>query len=410
MLCAHMGSRMHLWNVLFMHISLTLALLACASAPQQGTVAEPPAALAQDSVTWPMQLSIWPGVDTVDAFNAEAIACLRRFCTRKIDREAENDYWDTADLARFGAFDEELRYAEFDSVGELRYRPTLLHIRPTGMADERILTVRWARTDSIGGATDVRYVFDFLARRTSDGVRLASPIEQNSRGWKTQQVGMVRYITSPQHVFSPEQAEEQRADIELLSSFFGVAAFPITYYSCSDPTDLFRLKGYQQHPLMHVIPTGGRAGEGDRVFSGNDKDIYTHEIVHLYCGKAFGNATPGLLEEGLATVLAGSCEHDYAWHRANLARWLAANDTIDLNDYTTTSVRFYINEDTSVPYAVGALLCERILANAGKDALFALLKGGEDPWPALERHGITRKNLTEELRKQLLAPPPKGGL
>jgi hypothetical protein len=382
-------------------------LLACGSGSHSEPAAEQPAAVVQDSLTWPLEPLIWPSVDTVDAFNAEAIACLRRFCAKKLDREAENDYWDPASLSRFGAFDQELLYAEFDSVGDPRYRPTLLHIRPTEVAEERILTVRWARTDSTGVATDVRYVFDFLARRTADGVRLASPIDQRSRGWKTRQVGTVHYIISPHHVFSPEQAEEQRADVERLSSFFNVAPFPITYYSCTDPTDLFRLKGYQQHPLMHVFPTGGRADEGGNVFSGNDKDIYTHEVVHLYCRKAFGKVTPGLLEEGLATFLAGSSEHDYAWHRANLARLLAANDTIDLNDFTNPCVQFYINEHTNVPYAVGALLCERILMSAGKDELFALLAGQEDPWPALERHGITRKNLTEELRKQILAPPPK---
>jgi hypothetical protein len=91
----------------------------------------------------------------------------------------------------------------------------------------------------------------------------------------------VRYIISPQHVFSTEQADEQRADLERLSSFFSVALFPITYYSCADPTDLFRLKGYQYHPMMHVFPSGGRVDDGGNVFSGNDKDIYTHEMVHL---------------------------------------------------------------------------------------------------------------------------------
>lgn len=386
---------------------LLLALLACGGAPRSEPVAERPVAVVQDSLLTSLEPLIGPGVDTVDAFNAEAIACLRRFCLKKLDPYAENDYWDPANLARFGPFDQELLAADFDAVGDPRYRATLLHIRPTGMADERILAVRWVRTPSTGATTDVRYAFDFLAKRTSAGVRLATPVDHLSRSWKTQQVGLVRYIISPQHVFSPEQAEEQRADIERLSRFFGVAPFPITYYSCTDPTELFRLKGYQQHPVMHTVPIGGRADDRGNVFCGNDKDIYTHEIVHLYCSKALGNATPGLLEEGLATYLAGSGEHDYAQHRASLARWLAANDTFDLSDFTQTTVPFTINERISVPYAVGALLCERILVSAGKDALFALLKGGEDPWPALERHGITRKNLTEELRKQLLAPPPK---
>lgn len=387
--------------------SFALVLIACGSGPHSEPADERSVAVVHDSVPRLLEPLIWPSVDTVDAFNAEAIACLRRFAVKKLDREAENDYWDPADLYRFGSFDQELFYAEFDSIGNPRYRPTLLHIRRTEVAEERILTVRWARADSTGIAKDVRYVFDFLARRTGDGVRLASPTDHLSRGWKTRQVGSVRYIISPQHVFSTEQADEQRADLERLSSFFSVALFPITYYSCTDPTDLFRLKGYQYHPMMHVFPTGGRADDGGNVFSGNDKDIYTHEMVHLFCRHSFGKTTPALLEEGLATFLAGSSEHEYAWHRANLARLLASNDSIDLNDFTDTYKQSFINEHTNVPYAVGALLCERILLSAGKDGLFALLAGDEDPWPALERHGITRKNLTEELRKQILAPPPE---
>ncbi|MBL7984571.1 MAG: hypothetical protein JNM91_06200 [Flavobacteriales bacterium] len=351
-------------------------------------------------------LRIWPIVDTSDAFNRDGIACLRRFLVHKLNEDAPNDYWYVPDLTHYGGVYPELLAAEFDEVGDLRNWPTLLSIKPTDSTDQRLLTVRWAAEDSLGTATRVRYVFDFLARRTADGVRLSFPIGYNTRHWEQHDVGQVRYVVSPQHRFSPEQAAEQQRDIARLSRFFGVDLFPITFYSFESATALFRAQGYQQHPLMHVFPTGGKVDEGDNVYSGNNKDIYTHEIVHLFVRKRF-DATPYLLNEGVATLFGGMVEKDYAWHRAIMARYLIEHPDIDLTAHVNTYQQELIDGETSVPYMVGALLCERILRSHGKAGLLQALGGGADVWRAVEPFGITLENMDEELRRTAAQPMDK---
>jgi hypothetical protein len=350
-------------------------------------------------------LRIWPTVDTTDALNAEAIACLRRFCQFKLDTSRANDFWLITDLERFGGIHGELFAAEFDSVGEPRYPPTLLAIRNTGNPDERLLTVRWAEEDGAGIAKRVRYVFDFLAKRTGDGVRLSFPLDHLTRDWERIGMGPVTFIVSPRRTFSMDQAQQQVKDMERLARFFDIPPFPITFYSCTDPTELFRIRGYQQHPLMHVFPTGGRAEGKDLVFSGNDKEIYTHEVVHLFTGKKFQDR-PWVLDEGLATLLAGSSEQSYTWHRTNLKAYLASGAMPDMEKLLTSYEPSYINGHTNLAYAIGGVLCERILRTQGKEGLFAVLASGEEHvLTALAGMGITRENLRQELVKELVLEP-----
>lgn len=349
-------------------------------------------------------LRIWPTVDTTEAFNAEAIACLRRFCLKKVKPDEPNDHWYTPDLERFGGIPPEVRYAEFDSLGDPRYPPTLLSIRETDVPDQRLLTVRWAAMDSTGVAERVRYVFDFLARRTADGIRVGSPLDHKTRQWERKTVGTIEYVISPQHRYAAQQARQQLADIDRLSRFFELPKFPITFYSCVDPTELFQIQGYQQHPLMHVFPTGGRAEGSDIVYSGNDQDVYTHEVVHLFTQRKFGER-PWVLDEGLATLLAGSSEHEFAWHRANLKRYLEEEPDVDLVAICTTYDPTYINEHTNVAYAIGGVLCERILRRNGKEGLFSALAAGTDLWATLQRYDVTRETVRAEVVKELALEP-----
>lgn len=383
----------------------SFVLIACstATAPSEHAVPSSPSQETGRTRLVGSDLRIWSAVDTADAFNRDAIACLRRFLVNKLNEEAPNDYWYVPDLTNYGGVYPELLAAEFDEVGDLRNWPTLLSIQPTDSNDQRLLTVRWAAEDSLGTATRVRYVFDFLARRTADGVRLSFPIGHNTRAWERHDAGQIHYVISPRHRFSPEQAAEQQRDIERLSRFFEVDPFPITFYSFESATDLFRAKGYQQHPLLHVFPTGGMVDEGNNVYSGNDKDIYTHEIVHLFMEKRFDSA-PNLLNEGVATLLGGSVEKDYVWHRTNMARYLNAHPDLDLSAHINTYEQELIDGETSVPYMVGALLCEHILRSGGKTGLLQTLGSGADVWKAVEPFGIKPDNLNEVIRKTVASP------
>lgn len=386
---------MRAWTVL----SLTIVVQACAPKPQ-GIDHPPMIAEGASPVLTDADVRIIATVDTVPIANREAIACLRRFLTTKLTAPDLHATWYGPDLQRFGTPYSELYYAEYDSVGDLRYFPRVTAIHP--VEEGRLLRVAWS-ADSGGGTAAPQYVFDFLAVRTDEGVRLSLPIDRNTRTWGRRGSGELTYIISPRHTFNEEQAREQSEVLDRLADFFDVPPFPIIYYSFADPVDLFTAKGFHVHPLMH-IPSGGMVDEGDHVYSGNNKDIYTHEVVHLFTRRKWSER-PDLLEEGLATWIGGSVEQDYAWHRANLQRYLEADPSIDLRDRCNPYVRDDIFQDTRVPYVIGAVLCEHLVRREGKQGLFSVMASGPDPWPTLAVHGITRENLTDVIREELRSTP-----
>ena len=121
---------------------LLLLLLACATKPPATEPAPFIEAGAANLLTV-ADIRIAAGVDTTDAATLDAINCLRRFLTRKMDPEAPNDYWYEPDMEHYGGPYAELRYAEYDSVGDLRYRPTVLEARSAGEG-ELLLKVMWS--------------------------------------------------------------------------------------------------------------------------------------------------------------------------------------------------------------------------------------------------------------------------
>ncbi|MBK9419655.1 MAG: hypothetical protein IPN44_01215 [Flavobacteriales bacterium] len=388
-----------------LQVLFLLALPACRSAGQEpvstAEVSSVPA--SEPAFLTASDLSIRSGVDTLDATNAEAIAILRSFFELKLQSQNITSYWVSTDPAPGTLAFADIAYVEYDEHANLKYFPTLMRIASLDKGD-RLLTVKWAATDSTGTAADVRYVFDFLAHRTDEGMRLDRPLKHNTLNWQREDFGDLRYIVSPLHRFQQEQALEQELDVQRLSRFFGIAMFPITYYSFKDPADLFRARGFHLHPLMFVHETGGLADYGDRVFSGNDRDAYTHEIVHLFTTRKFGVERPDIMDEGLATLLGGSSGKPYAWHRENLRRFLKENPTFDPAGSTNMYNQFFIDKDTNVPYAIGAVLCAHILRRAGKEGLFKVMASGTDPWPALAELGVVKSELGTLVRAELELP------
>lgn len=340
-------------------------------------------------------------VDTLDHSNQLAIRCLRRYFSQKMHQEGVGDFWDEADSFRYAHIFNELRYAEYDSVGELGYPPELSRITVLGTEGDRLLHVVWAVPGDPNGQT--RYAFDFHARKTSAGYRLAFPIDLNTAQWERQVRGPITYVVSPKNAFSEGEARTQQHDIEQLGRFFGMVPFPITYYAFADPVDLYRSCGFTAHPNMGKITSGGLVDGAGNAYCGNGKEIYTHEIVHLFAWRHH-TVVCALLEEGLATLLGSMQEHDYAWHRANMRRYLASDAGIDLRDRCNTVLDDNTPEGTSVPYMIGALLCERIIRTEGKDALLKAMASSEDHWVVLRPFGITPENLTAALKEELEKP------
>jgi hypothetical protein len=385
-----------------------LLLLGCNSGvPAHPQRAEAEAPTGRDRLI-ASDLRVWRTVDTTDVQAQADVACLRRFFVHKMDPNAAQDFWWQADVETYVRPYEDLLYTEYDSEATLRYLPTLMERRPLPNGD-RLLRVKWAATDSTGKAEEVRQVFGFLARDTPEGVRLAMPLEWNTATWERQQVGRITYIVSPLRRIDAAVAHAQLQDVEGLGRFFGIAPFPITFYSFRDPAELFRARGFELHPAMYNHATGGRLDHGGQVYSGNNSERYTHEVVHAFIFRSLGRSGMDLLHEGLATWLGGSNEHPYAWHRAQLQRMLAEQPdrdlSKDLNVYNST----YYADETNVAYTIGALVVEHILRTAGKEALFALFAEEYTDLSALEEHGIREAEINSWVREALKQEPLRSG-
>lgn len=345
-------------------------------------------------------LHVWRTVDTSDVQAQADVACLRRFFVNKMDPNAAQDFWWQPDVETYVRPYEGLLYTEYDSTARLRYLPTLMDRRPLPDGT-RLLRVKWATRDSTGRAEEVRQVFDFLARDTPEGTRLALPLAWNTATWPRYQVGPLTYIVSPERRFDPAVARAQEQDVEALGRFFGIAPFPITYYSFKDPADLFRARGFQVHPMMYAHATGGRLDHGGQVYAGNNSERYTHEIVHAFIFRSLDRNGMDLLHEGLATWLGGSNEHPYAWHRAQLQRMLAEEPDRDLRQDLNVYNSAYYADETNVAYTIGALVVEHILRTAGRDALFALFAEEHAELSALEKQGIREAEINSWVREAL---------
>ncbi len=376
-----------------------LLLLACSAAPTVTPGPEASAAIDQPDTSTPLKL--WPAVDTTSAQAAADVACLRRFFQHKLDRSAPQDYWSTAELALYGHVQPELLYAEYDTLGQLAYPPTLMDRRV--MSDgSRTMRVKWSK--GTGDTELVKQVFTFRLVDEADGPRLCMPLELNVRDWPRHTVGGITYIVSPARRFNAAEAQRQWEDCLALGRFFGMEPFPFTYLSFVDPAELFRARGFELHPRSYTFPTGGRLDHDTQVSAGNDRERYTHEVVHAFIFRALGRSGPDLLHEGTATYLGGSNARPYAHHRAVLAQLLSDQPGRDLCKDIDPYRSEYIREDSNLAYTVGAVLVEHILREHGSAGLFKLF-AGDDLWGTLRSIDIGPTNFNAIIRAELARAP-----
>ncbi|WNB18024.1 hypothetical protein [Marivirga arenosa] len=314
----------------------------------------------------------------------------------------ENTYWSSDDFDTYWfPYQDIYRIEDKDSISNF-YQPTLLHIVDTDEENKKLIKVAYIGHNTATEENTLKYIYNILATKSDSGVVLSNSTQYFTKDWKKIEKGSLSYVISPNKEFNEQEAEKQIKDIEKISAFFNTEPLPITYYSCTNLKELFQIKGFDYNPIMYREGGGGLSARQNIVFSANSSEFYTHEIMHLYI-IAFYYSRAQLFNEGMATYFGGSRKYSYTWHKKNLKTYLAENPEIDLSLHLEPFERFFAGE-TSIPYMIGALICERTFRLYGKEKLLALLEKGE-MWDLLNDVGLTKENLNTELRKELLLPP-----
>lgn len=246
----------------------------------------------------------------------------------------------------------------------------------------------------------IKAIYNMIAVKIDGKIFFSKYINYVTKDWRIKKEDNLTYYISPSKNFSLEEVEEQKADIKLLSEFFGVEKFPISYYSAVSPEEVFKLKGFDYHPMMYTSDSGGFAEDYNVIISGNNSEYYTHEVVHLYTSKLF----PGInsyFDEGIATYFGGSGKFDYQWQKGKLKKFLTENPDFDVLKHLDVYESMYFEKETPIPYVVSAVLCEMIIAKFGKEKLFSVFKNGTSLEESFKIFNLNKNNINSELKKFL---------
>lgn len=262
-----------------------------------------------------------------------------------------------------------------------------------------LLKIGFIGVSPYNNETAVRCIYNIIAIKKNEKWKLKRAIDYQTKDWQTIQKNKIKYILPKDKKINLSEVKKQAKEIKFLCDFFETTPIGITYYSCNNPKQVFEVKGFDYLPNMYYSKTGGMTDYGNIVYSGNNSEYYTHEIVHIYTDNLFPKIK-NILDEGIATYFGGSGGKSYTWHKEKLKKYLTESD-IDLAKHLNPYERLFIENETSIPYLVGALICERTLKLYGKEKLFTLFKSDEDIWLTLKEVGLTKENFTKQIKLEL---------
>ncbi len=348
-------------------------------------------------------LSISPTVDKKNIDNQAVISVLEKFLLSKNNSPRENEYWLESDYEKYVYPYAEIYQIEKSKYGENYFKPSLMELIDLG-ADKKLLKIGYIGFNQENSESLIRCIYNIIAVKKGTEWKLKRALEYFTNNWEKIQKGSISYYLSEGKTANIVEMKKQEDELVKLCQFLETEPFPIIYYSCKNTKEVFEIKGFDYYPNMYFSEKGGLAEYDNIIFSGNNSEEYTHEIVHIYTKHIFPTINR-FLDEGIATYIGGSGGLSYVEHRSIMKEYLASNN-LDLANHTTPYERLYIDDKTPIPYMIGALICERTNRIYGKEKLFELFKSNEDNlWLILQGVNLNKENLTEELLNELKLSP-----
>lgn len=348
-------------------------------------------------------LTISPIIDKTEIINQDIVKTLAAFLSSKNASLIENKNWLQSDFNKyiFPYFD--IYNIENSKFGKDFFKPTLMEIIKTDNAKQRILKIAFIGHNSETNENQIKSIYNLVANIDKEDIIFSRYLDYSTESWQIITKTSLIYKISPRKNANEIEIINQQNDIEKICKFFNCKPISITYYSCINPKEVFEIKGFDYNPMMYIDKTGGLADYGNIIFSGNNAEFYSHEIVHIYTNNLFSKINK-FLDEGIASYIGGSGKFNYDWHRKKFEKYLTENIDYDFAQHTDPFERIYYENETSIPYLTAAIICERTKRIYGKEKLFEIMKSDNELWPLLNQVGLTKENINRELRNEIKLP------
>lgn len=298
------------------------------------------------------------------------IKVLEGFFNTQNNSYASNPYWFENDNSFFTYPFFEI--STLERYGNSTLSKNLLSITQTS-PQHFICKIGWFHEDQ--NEASLQFIYNVSVIKIGESYLLKNIVEYNIKDWEKIRQDRITYWTPANHKIDQVKAKKFNAINEQLSTFFNAEILDFSYVLCKSNAELMRLIGYDFEQSMYFSNQNGSVTYPDDflIFSGNNDEINTHELVHLYVAERFTRINP-FMNEGLATLLGGSKGVDYREHLLKLKNHLMNNDIDIYEEYFFKN--YVIDNETSLRYTLSAFLCDLVLNENDKAELFELINCG----------------------------------
>jgi hypothetical protein len=347
-----------------------------------------------------VRVSISPVVDTADHDIASVITLWESYLNSNPDSVYANPYWVET---------EQHQYNPFDLVGHTYYNPSLysyihwwraeiLSVSPIDSVFViRTMFYSLVRNDS---SVNVACIIQTAARRENGLFKLCNALMVNTRYWHREQVGNIKFVFPPEHLFNRAFAERMYAFVDSLARVWQVKLVPIEYYFADDFGRVAKALGFDYLPSEGNVsgPRGFTDTKNRIIYSGGSNEWYPHEFVHILVNPLYPNINP-YFAEGYATLLGGSRGQDLLWHIRRNYEYL--KDHLEVDVVSFKGVDAYVDSH----YFIGGLLCKMAEEKGGLPLIQKLMTYGrddEDLYRAIQdTFGVRKADVNIFLRAKL---------
>ena len=237
-------------------------------------------------------------------------------------------------------------------------------------------------TEALNNSQDelkIKFISSIYAKKEGGEFKFYSSTEYHKLLFENKKVGNINYIIHPDHNFSTSDAEKMNVFNEQLSKVFELEPLSFDYYVAKDTRDLSEITGMNLFSYSYQpVASGGMADNyNNTIYAGNNSSYYPHEVVHLYVDAKYPRQYHRWFNEGIAALLGGSTGYNIEWHWEKLRRYLDQNPNFEISDLTKLETSIPNGEFmTDFRYAIGALICQRIIDKHGMQGIFEALQSG----------------------------------
>jgi len=274
-------------------------------------------------------------------------------------------------------------------------------------------TIFTERNTEQADLVNIKFIISVYAKKKNDEFNFYSSTEYHKEIYENRKVGDVNYIIHPEHKFNENDAIKMNSFNTKMADLFELPTLKFDYVVANDTRDLSDLFGLHLFDYSYQpVASGGMADNYNNIiYAGNNSEYYPHEVVHLYTHAKYPRQFHPWVDEGIAALLGGSTGYTIEWHWEKVRRFLIENPDFEMNNLAELETDVPNGEyTTDFRYAIGALICQRIIDKEGMEGIFQALQFGrtEDKYFELlkEKLGIDRTEFNQYLKAAFLKLEP----